>query len=111
MNNHLRLDHKLSIIHVIHDGTRDPSSDRRHIDSVRGREAYRCLHELLNKIGCEADVRMAAGPLKETLLEIARQLAADVLIIGRKNRCGALGRLRGLTYDLVRDSPFPVLSV
>jgi hypothetical protein len=33
------------------------------------------------------------------------------MFIGRSPQSGALGRLRDLTYTMVRDSPFPVLSV
>ena len=36
---------------------------------------------------------------------------ADVLMIGRSHQPGGHGRMRDLTYAMVRDSPFPVLSV
>ena len=32
-------------------------------------------------------------------------------MIGRNPHPGATGRLRDLTYTMVRDSPFPVLSI
>lgn len=69
------------------------------------------LDALLRVTACQAEIRIAIGPTKESLLNAARRAAADVLIIGRKPRSGTLGRLRDLTYSLVRDSPFPVLSV
>jgi len=34
-----------------------------------------------------------------------------VLVIGRSPHPGAVGRLRDLTYAMIRDSPFPVISV
>ena len=55
--------------------------------------------------------QIVAGPIKQALLEAARQSNADVLIIGRSPQSGVQGRLRDLTYAMVRDSPFPVLSV
>ena len=67
--------------------------------------------ELQRRIGSTAPVHIAVGPIKEALLEIARQSDADALIIGRSPRPGAHGRMRDLTYAMVRDSPFPVLSV
>jgi len=73
-------------------------------------DARRQLHKLLEKVGCEATLRLAAGPTKETLLEAARHSAADALIVGR-SPADPVGRLRDLTYSLIRDSPFPVLSV
>ncbi|MBV9223591.1 MAG: universal stress protein [Acidobacteriaceae bacterium] len=74
-------------------------------------EARRRLEELAKKVGCVATIDIAAGPVKEALLDAARQSDADVLIIGRTPRSGAVGRMRDLTYSLVRDSPIPVLSV
>jgi len=72
----------------------------------------RCrLDELLERTGCGAAVQIAMGPVKEVLLEAACRSGADVLIVGRRPRAGAFGRLRDLTYSLIRDSPFPVLSV
>jgi hypothetical protein len=34
-----------------------------------------------------------------------------VLIIGRSPQPGSMGRLRDLTYVVIRDAPCPVLSV
>jgi len=74
-------------------------------------EARRRVDELLGKAGCGAAVQIAVGPVKEVLLEAACRSGADILIVGRRPHAGALGRLRDLTYSLIRDSPFPVLSV
>jgi nucleotide-binding universal stress UspA family protein len=74
-------------------------------------DARRRLDELLGKVGCGAAVEIAIGPVKEALLDTARRCAADALILGRSPRAGAFGRLRDLTYSLIRDAPFPVLSV
>jgi nucleotide-binding universal stress UspA family protein len=51
------------------------------------------------------------GSVKQALLEVAGRFDADVLIIGRSPRPGSHGRMRDLTYTVIRDSPFPVLSV
>jgi len=91
---------KLSIIHVIHGGA-----------PVQEKDARQGLDELQKTVGCEAPVRMASGPVKEALLDAAGNSAADILIIGRTPRSGALGRMGDLTYSLVRDSPCPVLSI
>ncbi len=75
------------------------------------KDARRRLDELLKTVRSGAIVHIAIGPVKEALLDAARRSAADALIVGRTPRTGALGRVRDLTYSLVRDSPFPVLSV
>lgn len=56
-------------------------------------------------------VQMVKGPVKEVLIRVAQRPVVDVLIIGRTPKRGVLGRMRDLTYSLIRDSPVPVLSV
>ncbi len=81
------------------------------IQSGERRLARERIEELQRKVGSRAQVRIAVGPVKEALLEAMRRSDADVLIIGRSPQTGAQGRLRDLTYSMVRDSPFPVMSV
>jgi nucleotide-binding universal stress UspA family protein len=88
---------KLAVIHAAHKDVVD--------------DAPRRVHDLLKIAGCDAKVHISAGPVKAALLEAATRLRADALIVGRKPGSGKFGRLRDLTYSLVRDSPVPVLSV
>jgi nucleotide-binding universal stress UspA family protein len=74
-------------------------------------DARRRLDELLKTVGSDVPFHVAAGPVKEAVLHTARWCAADALIVGRRPHAGTFGRLRDLTYSLIRDSPFPVLSV
>jgi nucleotide-binding universal stress UspA family protein len=88
---------RLSIIHA----TEDVSEDK----------ARRRLEDLLQAVVCEAEIQIATGRVKDAILGAASLSAADALIIGRQPLGGSSGRLRDLTYTLVRDSPCPVLSV
>ncbi|MFZ0960328.1 MAG: universal stress protein [Terriglobia bacterium] len=72
------------------------------------RERFRKLQRVVRS---HARVTIAVGPIKEALTEAARRLQADALIIGRSSQSGAQGRLRDLTYAVVRDAPCPVVSV
>jgi nucleotide-binding universal stress UspA family protein len=81
------------------------------IQSEEKQKALRRIGELQQKIGSKAPVRIVAGPVKEALLQAVRQSDADALIIGRSPQAGADGRLRDLTYAMVRDSSVPVLSI
>jgi nucleotide-binding universal stress UspA family protein len=74
-------------------------------------EARRRMECLLQAVGCEAEIRIATGRVKDAILGAASRSAADALIVGRQPSSGSSGRLRDLTYSLVRDSPCPVLSV
>jgi nucleotide-binding universal stress UspA family protein len=107
---------KLSIIHAVQAGDPDlpielDLEEQVHSASAEWQEASRRIADLQRIVGSEAPVRIAVGSVKEALLEAAQRSDADVLIIGRSPRSGAHGRMRDLTYAMVRDSPFPVLSV
>ena len=105
---------KLSIIHAVQGGDPDLPIQldlREQVHAATRQEASRRIAELQRIAGTDTPVRIAVGSVKEALLETTRQSDADVLMIGRSHRPGAHGRLRDLTYAMVRDSPFPVPSV
>jgi nucleotide-binding universal stress UspA family protein len=110
----LELRGKLHIIHAIQ--ATDPDLPiqldlEEQVQSEERRQARRRFDDLQRKVGSQAPVQIVVGPIKRALLEAARQFDADALIIGRSPRSGADGRIRDLTYAMVRDSPFPVLSI
>jgi nucleotide-binding universal stress UspA family protein len=81
------------------------------VQSEERQQAHQRIADLQRRVGSQAPVRIVVGPIKEALLEAARQFDADALIIGRSPQSGVQGRLRDLTYAMVRDSPCPVLSI
>ena len=102
----------LALIHAI--STSEPGVavqldlDER-VQSAERLAARNRIEELQRRVGSNAPVRIAVGPVKDALTEAARRLRADVLMIGRSPQAGV--RLRDLTYAVVRDAPCPVLSV
>ena len=80
-------------------------------DEAAQANARRRLQNLVAAVACEVETSIAVGEVKQALLAEACRWAADALIVGRAPQTGALGRMRDLTYSLIRDSPFPVLSV
>jgi nucleotide-binding universal stress UspA family protein len=81
------------------------------IQSGERQQARQRIADLQRSIGSEVPVQIVVGPIKQALLAAARQFDGDVLIIGRGPESGSYGRIRDLTYTLIRDSPFTVLSV
>jgi nucleotide-binding universal stress UspA family protein len=81
------------------------------VQSAKREAASRRIQELQSAAGSHARVIIDVGPIKNLLIEEARRLRADVLVLGRSPQSGALGRLRDLSYAMVRDAPCPVLSV
>jgi len=104
----------LHIIHAIQATDRNVTVQidlEEQVQSEERQQAKQRLADLQRRVGSQAPVHVVVGPIKEGLLEAARRFDADALIIGRGPRSGTGGRLRDLTYAMVRDSPFPVLSI
>jgi nucleotide-binding universal stress UspA family protein len=81
------------------------------VQSMEKQTARDRIRELQRVVGSHARATIAVGPIKDALTETARRLQADALVIGRSSQPGAQGRLRDLTYAVVRDAPCPVVSV
>ena len=105
---------ELSLVHVVNSGKRgrlaSPNVEGNlHLDEVR--RASGMLEALTRRHGVPASAQIAIGSPKDTILDFVDHTEADVLIIGRSSPTGSAGRLTDLTYAIVRDSPFSVLSV
>ena len=102
----------LTLVHVIRAPELRVQLDlEEHPQSAKREAASRRIEELQGAAGSHVPVRIAIAALKDMLTEEAGKLRADVLVMGRSPQSGALGRLRDLTYAVVRDAPCPVLSV
>jgi nucleotide-binding universal stress UspA family protein len=104
---------RLTLIHAIPGVEFNLATQRdleEQMESEERREARR-LEDLQRKVGCEAPVRIVADRVKKVLVEEARRSDADALVIGRSPEPDARGRMRDLTYAMVRDSPCPVASI
>jgi nucleotide-binding universal stress UspA family protein len=103
---------QLSLLHVIQFEsalqTRDPLGSALSGAAI---EPPQLLTELIKKHGPGTPLKTVVGSLKKTLVEVMASEQADGLIIGRSPDQSAGRRMTDLTYALVRDSPFPVVSV
>src|SRR6516162_6913271 len=103
----------LSIVHAI---PGDPGLPvqldlEEEVQSAESQEARQRLDKLQRVVGSHARTLVAIGPVKEALLETARRSGSDALMIGRGPGPGTSGRIRDLTYAVIRDAPCPVLSI
>src|SRR3984893_6290220 len=105
---------ELSLVHVVNSGKRgrlaSPNVEEHlHLDEVR--RASGSVEAVTRLHGVPPSALIALGSPKDAILEFVDHPEADVLIIGRSSPTGSAGRLTDLTYAIVRDSPFSVLSV
>ncbi len=61
--------------------------------------------------GTSAMPIVAGGDVIKAVTRQARELSADMLVIGRSTANSILGRLRTQAYSLIRESPCPVVSI
>jgi nucleotide-binding universal stress UspA family protein len=75
-------------------------------------EAARCqISSLQYEMQTQHHVRIEAGEVPHVARDIAEEIGADLLIIGRGHTHGLLGRLRTNAYAILRESPCPVLAI
>ena len=74
-----------------------------------GSAASRCRNPKVGRLQRHGPLGFMAAS-KNALLEEARKSAADALIVGRP-QSESIGRLRDLSYSVIRDAPCLVLSV
>ena len=103
---------RLIVIHAVH-CAEEPDSDRGET-GWKARLTAECqgeLEKLLEDITQPAEVLIEHGDAPEVVCSAARQMGADLLVIGRGSAAGVFGRLRANAYSIIRTSPCPVVSV
>jgi nucleotide-binding universal stress UspA family protein len=73
--------------------------------------ARQSIQTMQTKIGTNFRVHMEAGKVSGVIAFAARDLNADLVLIGRGVLPHVAGRLRSDVYAIIRDAPCPVLSV
>ena len=69
------------------------------------------MDELQKRVGTAAEIILEPGAVVNTVRDAATSQKADLVVIGRHETAGLLGRLRANAYGIVRESPCPVVSV
>jgi len=108
----LAREHKatLTLLHVLSSAAVNGVSDRAAME--QGIKAK--LVELMGRTaaGVQYSMRVEAGRVETTILEMADKLRADLLVMGVRPWTGILDRLMWPhAYEVVRESPCPVVTV
>jgi nucleotide-binding universal stress UspA family protein len=104
---------RLSILYAIQGGDPELAVQldlREQLHQAEKQKAIERIAEIQRAAGTNVPVRITIGSVKKALLSMASESDADAIFIGRGPRSGKYGRLRDLSYTIIRDSPFPVLS-
>lgn len=63
------------------------------------------------KAGTSFDVLVEPGAVAQTIRKAAMEIKADLVVLGRGLIHAPFGRLRSKSYEIIRESPCPVLSL
>jgi len=69
------------------------------------------MEEMQKRAGISAEAIIETGSVAEVVRNAATARKGDLVVIGRHENAGVLGRLRANAYAIVRESPCPVVSV
>lgn len=70
-----------------------------------------CLEALVNRARVKCDVFVKPGGPVRVSAAVAREYKADLVVIGRYGCADVAGHLLETSYDIIRESPCPVISV
>ena len=74
-------------------------------------EARQQIATVAEQVGAAPEVLIDNGDAPGVICAAARNLSADLLVIGRGTAAGMFGRLRTNAYAIIRQAPCPVVSV
>jgi nucleotide-binding universal stress UspA family protein len=101
---------KIELLHIPAEGVPVNNAEQR-MQEMLVEAAGRELITVEDAKPQETEVAMAAGSIADMVRSLALRKRADLVVIGRGAIKSGLGRLHANSYDIIRESPCPVLSV
>ncbi len=98
-------------LHVVHATPEDGSGAVTYQDPAWRLEVAAKLEELVQEAGAQATVHVVPGEAAAAVRQVATDVMADLVILGRHVDHGVLGRLWAHSYAIVREAPCAVLSI
>ncbi len=101
---------KLELVHVPADGVSSDNAERRIQELLVGAASHQLVN-LQEENAPGTELASEGGTVAEMVRKLALQKRADLVVIGRGSIQSGIGRLHAHSYDIIRESPCPVLSV
>jgi nucleotide-binding universal stress UspA family protein len=104
---------KLTVVHALPllDDVQAHSYDDRALLMMFRQVAQENMDNLVKRVDTSPDVVLEPGQVAKVVHEAAISRGADLVVIGRHENPGMIGRLRENAYGIIRQSPCPVVSV
>jgi len=101
---------KLELVHVPADGVSSDNAERRIQELLVGAASHQLVN-LQEENAPGTELALEGGTVAEMVRKLALQKRADLVVIGRGSIQSGIVRLHAHSYDIIRESPCPVLSV
>lgn len=102
-------------LHVVHASPDDGAGMGRLVDPTWrveiAKQRNALLHEQMAAAGIAGTVHVVAGEVAKVVRQVASEVGAELVVLGRTTESGILGRLRTNSYAIVREAPCAVLSI
>jgi nucleotide-binding universal stress UspA family protein len=102
-------------LHVVHASPDDGAGVGRWVDPTWRVEVAKqrdtVLREEIAAVGVDATLHVVAGEIAKVVKQVALEVGAGLVVVGRTTDTGILGRLRTNSYAIVREAPCAVLSI
>lgn len=102
-------------LHVVHASPSDGAGAAEYMDPAWRLEIARLMQtrieQTVKDAGATAEVHVIPGEAAKVVRQVAENLQADLVILGRHTDKSLLGRLRTHSYAIIREAPCPVLSL
>jgi nucleotide-binding universal stress UspA family protein len=102
---------RLSLLHVVDAASPGADLDYGPYLSKLMDTAHAQLEKLKQEVAASASVTVMEGGITNCVNEEVERVSADLVVVGRGQGQDPVGRLWSRLYDIVRESPCPVLSI
>jgi nucleotide-binding universal stress UspA family protein len=102
-------------LHVVHASPDDGAGAAHYIDPTWRLDVASMLKTRLEaaakEAGATATIHVIPGEAAKVVRQVAEEVKANLVVLGRHLDHSILGRLRTHSYAIVREAPCPVLSL
>lgn len=102
---------RLTLLHAVGVGTSRSTHDYSPFMTQLLEEGRAQLEDVRTKIGAAANLVVVEGAITECLKDTVNRHDGDLVVVGRGHDQEPVGRLWSHLYDILRESPVPVLSI
>jgi nucleotide-binding universal stress UspA family protein len=100
---------RLFVVHIF--PSLEPTMGLQFPDEWLSQADREAIRDIEKRLGTQDQTILAGGDVPEAICRRAKELHADLLVIGRSPKANDVGVARTTSFTIARESPCPVLSI